>query len=207
MTSVWTYFIRRGEHSKDGPIKIGRTICIDTRVKKLQHYCAEKLEVMLRLRGDHEKKLHERFAAYRLEREWFSPANEILDYIESVSSSCVYKDDQQHRCVRTDEILFAANGRELLPSERKELSELGLSGQPGLSSARSRASRILQLIRIAGSPEDRRLARIEADESRRILETHGPSLRSEIARLEMLMDGLTEMENAPKGQKLQRKLF
>jgi len=71
------YFIQAGE---DGPIKIGHTSNVPSRLKSLQTGHAAKLKVLGQCEGDKklEKSLHHKFAEHRLTGEWFNPVQEIL---------------------------------------------------------------------------------------------------------------------------------
>jgi hypothetical protein len=82
----WVYFIQEGA---DGPIKIGHTKnCPTMRLNVLQHGNARPLRFIGLVRGGFkdERKWHSRFKAHRLEREWFSPAPELL---ADISSACI----------------------------------------------------------------------------------------------------------------------
>jgi hypothetical protein len=73
------YFIR----SPDGPIKIGTTIRLTERLKKLAAEYGEGLEVLAVVEGDRnvEKELHGRFAHLRQVGEWFEPGDDLLGFI------------------------------------------------------------------------------------------------------------------------------
>lgn len=73
-----TYVIQRGDA---GPVKIGRTHDIRTRMASLGTASAEPLALLLLLSGDMEADLHRRFRAHRLEGEWFRPAAEIMTFV------------------------------------------------------------------------------------------------------------------------------
>lgn len=69
------YFIQRGD---SGPVKIGISRNVQSRLKTLQISCPEPLFVRLTVRGtsEDERGFHREFAAHRLSGEWFAP--EIL---------------------------------------------------------------------------------------------------------------------------------
>lgn len=70
-----------------GPIKIGRTTSLHTRVKNFQMGCPFQLIVLATIAdcdADFEIELHARFSSHRLHGEWFEPATELLEYIESI---------------------------------------------------------------------------------------------------------------------------
>lgn len=75
------YFIRSGA---SGPIKIGITREISTRIQELQTGNPERLHLLGRLLGGRfeESELHRRFADHRIHSEWFRPVPELLDFIE-----------------------------------------------------------------------------------------------------------------------------
>lgn len=77
------YVIRRGDH---GPYKIGVSAQPETRLKGLQTAVAEPLTLVAKIEGNEqdEKEIHERFARYRLEGEWFCVSEPILNWIESI---------------------------------------------------------------------------------------------------------------------------
>jgi len=78
------YFIRSG----DGPIKIGVSVDPKKRLKGLQTAHPFKLELLCVVSGAgrKESEYHQRFAEFRLEGEWFSPAPEILSEISRLST-------------------------------------------------------------------------------------------------------------------------
>lgn len=80
------YFIQRGD---DGPIKIGhvrRPENLVRRMRALQNACAEQVVARRLIKTAPENCLeiilHARFAEHRLQGEWFSPAPEIVAYME-----------------------------------------------------------------------------------------------------------------------------
>ena len=84
-----TYFIRRGN---DGPIKIGRTSWIESRLSSIQNGSAEKLTVVCAVEADIERACHQKFAHLRLNGEWFKPDVELLEFIEGLRSSGNYRE-------------------------------------------------------------------------------------------------------------------
>lgn len=79
------YFIQRNE---DGPIKIGTARKPQSRLTFLQTGSDARLYLRHHIPGwkKTERALHLRFARYRLTGEWFSPAQEILDFIAGLQS-------------------------------------------------------------------------------------------------------------------------
>jgi hypothetical protein len=78
------YFIQEGQ---DGPIKIGFTDeNINRRLTQLQTGNPKKLVCLgTRAGGEQDElNLHCLFAAHHIRGEWFSPAPELLDYIQSL---------------------------------------------------------------------------------------------------------------------------
>jgi hypothetical protein len=77
------YFIQAGEH---GPIKIGVSKAPGKRLQQLQTSHAESLHLRAVEVGGRELEmaLHERFAAYRMNGEWFTPATAIVAYLNGI---------------------------------------------------------------------------------------------------------------------------
>lgn len=83
MTAI-VYFAQVGT---DGPIKIGTTTSeAEDRITALQVGCPWKINILGWVAGEsrHEGWLHRRFAAFRLEGEWFDPVDEILVAIREI---------------------------------------------------------------------------------------------------------------------------
>ncbi len=80
------YFIRYGTN---GPIKIGIARDLMKRLDTLQSGAPEILRILHFVEGfiTDERRLHERFAHLHCRGEWFEPATELLDYIESLRSA------------------------------------------------------------------------------------------------------------------------
>lgn len=76
------YFIR----AQSGDIKIGCTSNVKRRLKALQTSAGEPLELLATMPGKHaaETRLHQRFHHLRKSGEWFSPAPELLAFVESL---------------------------------------------------------------------------------------------------------------------------
>lgn len=83
-TDATIYFIQRGE---GGPIKIGITASLTSRLRSLQTSSPTRLTVLATMPGtvEDEAGLHERFAAVRLSGEWFEPAEVLLAFIATLS--------------------------------------------------------------------------------------------------------------------------
>jgi hypothetical protein len=73
------YFIR----SSNGPIKIGTTIRLSTRLKQLVAEHGEGLEVLAVTEGSYEaeSELHRRFSHLRVVNEWFEPGDDLMGFI------------------------------------------------------------------------------------------------------------------------------
>lgn len=68
----------------DNPIKIGITVNIFDRLRRLQHAHAYELKVIAVIPGkgrETESELHRRFADSRLRGEWFRRTPELLEFI------------------------------------------------------------------------------------------------------------------------------
>lgn len=76
------YFVRQGE---SGPVKIGTTALasLDGRLKQLQTGSPYSLQLLGVIEGgdELEERLHERFATCRLEGEWFSASEELVQFV------------------------------------------------------------------------------------------------------------------------------
>ena len=73
------YFLKR----KDGAIKIGTSNDFETRIRNLAAEYDGVLLLGLREGGYvEEKELHKRFSDFALGGEWFSPCQELIDYIK-----------------------------------------------------------------------------------------------------------------------------
>ncbi len=83
------YFVRPVGHA--GPIKIGFTSYMRERMNAMLAWSPYRLEILAMIDGDLgvEKALHKKFAEHRLHHEWFTPAKELLEFIESVTSASV----------------------------------------------------------------------------------------------------------------------
>lgn len=82
------YFIRSG--GPDGFIKIGVTSGrVEARLSSLQTGNPHKLTVLATIDGgpEVELKLHRRFAAFRVDGEWFRAAPELLAFIDGIVAS------------------------------------------------------------------------------------------------------------------------
>lgn len=77
------YFI---EAAGRGTVKIGFSIAPEERLADLQTSAPDKLILVATVEGDmnREKRLHKRFANYRLTGEWFRLAGDLAAYIESI---------------------------------------------------------------------------------------------------------------------------
>ncbi|ATW24152.1 GIY-YIG nuclease family protein [Candidatus Formimonas warabiya] len=83
--NIWSYvyFIQAGY---EGPIKIGSSNNVEKRLNSLQTSCPDKLMVLHFTTGGRalEKYLHKKFEKHVKHGEWFSPDQEILDYIVEI---------------------------------------------------------------------------------------------------------------------------
>lgn len=82
-TTGHVYFIR-GEVS--GNIKIGFAVDPENRLRTLQTGSSEKLSLIKFIEGTHENEteIQNRFKKYRLQGEWFEPAEELVKFIENL---------------------------------------------------------------------------------------------------------------------------
>lgn len=83
----YIYFIQQGQ---SGPIKIGFTKDdLYRRVKKLQtgnHIPLRLLAVIENASVRKETELHSRFSQYKLTGEWFSPSDDLIEFIKTIKS-------------------------------------------------------------------------------------------------------------------------
>lgn len=84
-TGSWVYFIRAGK----GPIKIGRSVNVGSRIATMQTGNAEELRVVARMPGGAaiESMLHARFAAARMRGEWFQPTPDLLALVAEIGGT------------------------------------------------------------------------------------------------------------------------
>lgn len=77
------YFIQAADGT--GPIKIGVSIRPEKRLEKVQTFSPVRLQIIKTFKGGNAQELaiHHRFAHLRLHGEWFSPASELLDFINN----------------------------------------------------------------------------------------------------------------------------
>ncbi len=70
-----------------GPIKIGISVSISSRIETIQMMCPFILKIIGTIKGvgvETERILHEKFFKSRLHGEWFEPTKELLDYVSSL---------------------------------------------------------------------------------------------------------------------------
>lgn len=75
------YFIQQGDN---GPIKIGYTTDLLSRMDTLQTGSPYKLNLVLCFQGfvTTERELHAKFRKDRMRGEWFAPSEELMTFIE-----------------------------------------------------------------------------------------------------------------------------
>ena len=74
------YFLQLGNN---GPVKIGITKYLEPRIQSIQGCVPVPLQLVLTLRGNRllEKKLHDRFAKYKIQGEWYELGDALRDFI------------------------------------------------------------------------------------------------------------------------------
>lgn len=84
MPPWFVYFIQQGDA---GPIKIGFSRDVDSRLIHLQTASPDPLRLLAKLRGGkkHERKLHATFAAHHQRGEWFRPHEDLLSFIRDLA--------------------------------------------------------------------------------------------------------------------------
>lgn len=77
------YFIQCGD---EGPIKIGKSTNVESRLQSLQGASPYKLNLLAWFLGvsADETRLHELFAKHRMRGEWFEPSEDIYRYIMDI---------------------------------------------------------------------------------------------------------------------------
>jgi hypothetical protein len=82
MNNIYCYFIQEGI---DGNIKIGVTKSIKSRLRTLQTANSEKLRLLGYVFGNKEKEseLHRLFIEYRIQGEFFTVNQKLIDYINN----------------------------------------------------------------------------------------------------------------------------
>lgn len=81
--SGWVYFVRV---MPDGPIKIGRSNRVSSRVQALQTDSHAEIKPLLVLvdHDQYERRLHRHFQYARIRGEWFRPCDALIDLITSL---------------------------------------------------------------------------------------------------------------------------
>lgn len=79
------YFIK--PIGMDGPIKIGTSVSPDGRLRTLEHWSPFPLEIAAQMQGGtkEERRLHDAFARFHINHEWFQASPEILAVVASVN--------------------------------------------------------------------------------------------------------------------------
>jgi hypothetical protein len=83
LTEGIIYFIKS---EKTHEIKIGFTVQLEKRLSSLQTAHPSKLQLLATIPGtyEYEKSLHQRFANFRLNGEWFEPHPDLLAFISVI---------------------------------------------------------------------------------------------------------------------------
>lgn len=74
------YFV---QHGCCGPIKIGKTRDIEKRMSTMEADAPEPLKLVLMLSDATEAQMHKRFAGLRGRGEWFKPAPQLVEFVNS----------------------------------------------------------------------------------------------------------------------------
>jgi hypothetical protein len=74
-----------------GPIKIGFTVNLLTRLKNIQIYCGSTVVPVAFVDGDRslERAIHRRFAHARSRGEWFNPTPDLIDFMRNLADHLV----------------------------------------------------------------------------------------------------------------------
>ena len=85
MTGLVVYFVQSGT---DGPIKIGSSEDLASRLSTLQTGCAEPIRLLGAVRVSDpvvERRLHRHLSEHRLRGEWFAPHPDVFAALERLS--------------------------------------------------------------------------------------------------------------------------
>ena len=77
------YFIQEGDN---GPIKIGKAVSVERRLKTLQISHHKELNILQVIPGgaERENKIQKDLMKFKITGEWFKPAPEVFEYMRSV---------------------------------------------------------------------------------------------------------------------------
>lgn len=121
-----------------GPIKIGHSVNPTARLVDLQMGSHEDLRILATMPGGlrKERELHRRFAAHRLRGEWFSPVEEVLEFVREVNGGRIDGECVQWRPTPL---------MELITEESRKVNAWGGRPSPGLA-ANARAAARARLV-------------------------------------------------------------
>lgn len=110
------YFIQAGN---DGPIKIGKTNNIKQRLAELQTGSPAKLKLLATFNGGQsiEIGLHNHFAKYRIDGEWFDPHPDILKCVETETLPVMPKAPRETRNEKILKLVFLDRKNDSIPLE------------------------------------------------------------------------------------------
>lgn len=81
--SSFIYFIQSG---KDGPIKIGTTNNVESRLGDIRVLNPQKIKLLKSIKGTqkYEKEIHRKFKNDRIKGEWFRLSSDLIEFINSL---------------------------------------------------------------------------------------------------------------------------
>jgi DNA-binding XRE family transcriptional regulator len=126
------YFIQ----AKNGPIKIGYTKSVITRLQSLQTSNTEKLIVLGTIKGDakKEKNIHEKFKHLRISGEWFKSDPELLSFIRKNNTIILEKNKKEKTYLPKLERIFKTIGENIkLARLRRKITMTMLSERAGIT--------------------------------------------------------------------------
>jgi hypothetical protein len=84
-----------GQVASTGLIKIGFSANTERRRREIQAMNGDSFSLLCWIPGGHreEARLHHRFASLRAHGEWFNPGEELLEFIQAISSPLVSPSD------------------------------------------------------------------------------------------------------------------
>ena len=104
---IYIYFFQIGAC---GPIKIGRAVKPERRLKAIQGCCPWPIRSLGHIAGaeNHELAIHSLLAEFRMEGEWFRPEARVLDTVQKALAGELHL--ESHPACRLDEIFQPFGG-------------------------------------------------------------------------------------------------
>ncbi len=126
------YFVQ----SESGPIKIGYTASVTKRLSQIKGSTVETVTLLGTMDGDRsqEKELHTRFIKYNIKGEWFSPADDILEFIQANTKAEVRNDRPElHHGPKVINLLKAVGANIKMARLRRNITAAMLAERIGVT--------------------------------------------------------------------------